>query len=523
MGQNNKNRLGPDHTRRDFLRTIGLGAGAIVLAACTQPERLLSAGAGSTPTPSQPWLPAGLLHDDFFIHNPKPLAIETRRERMPNSTLTPTDKLFIRNNLPMPEAHVVANADNWALHIEGVATPQSLKLSELKELKAHTLVAVLQCSGNGRAFFEHGPSGSPWALGAAGCVEWKGVLVSDVLAHLGGTTPKMNYLTATGGDPIPDGVDRLQVLVERSIPLEKGLRDCLLAWELNGEPIPLSHGGPLRLIVPGYFGCNNIKYIRTLACTAEQSPSKIQQKGYRFRPIGTGGAPSQPSMWRMPVKSWVNAADPENPKTGNVRVHGFAFSGERGIAKVEVSSDDGNTWQQAEMAGPDLGSNAWRSFTALIALTHATTRVVSRATDTAGDIQPQNRVENERGYGHNGWKDAALTLHLDAKPSKPAQSNPSPQAEKSPTETKPQTLSPAAERGKKLFAESANPPCAVCHTLEDAEASGALGPNLDTLKPTTQRVSSALKNGVGIMPSYAETLTDAQIDDLAQYLSEVTR
>jgi len=112
---------------------------------------------------------------------------------------------------------------------------------------------------------------------------------------------------------------------------------------------------------------------------------------------------------------------------------------------------------------------------------------------------------------------------LDAKPSKPAQSNPSPQAEKNPTETKPQTLSPAAERGKKLFAESANPPCAVCHTLEDAEASGALGPNLDTLKPTAQRVSSALKNGVGIMPSYAETLTDAQIDDLAQYLSEVTR
>ena len=131
---------------------------------------------------------------------------------------------------------------------------------------------------------------------------------------------------------------------------------------MNGEPIPITHGGPLRLVVPGYFGCNQIKYVKALAFSLEQSKAKIMKTGYRYRPIGEKGQQNQPSMWRMPVKSWVNGpgADGAEVLAGQVHFHGVAFSGERGVSHVEVSLDDGKTWSTAEIYGPDMGTNAWK-------------------------------------------------------------------------------------------------------------------------------------------------------------------
>ena len=114
-------------------------------------------------------------------------------------------------------------------------------------------------------FFPHDPSGSQWAVGAAGCVLWTGVPVADIFEQFGGVKPNLTYLTTTGGEELPEGVNKDTVVVERSVPLEKGLRDCLLVWEMNGAPLPTIHGGPVRLIVPGYFGVNNVKWVRQLA------------------------------------------------------------------------------------------------------------------------------------------------------------------------------------------------------------------------------------------------------------------
>src|SRR5699024_6072502 len=115
---------------------------------------------------------------------------------------------------------------------------------------------------------------------------------------------------------------------ERSIPIEKALDDVLLAWEMNGRPIPLVHGGPLRVIVPGYYGCNNIKYVRQVELTSEESTSHMQESSYRFRPIGQDSSTEQPTMWNMNVKSWVTGpgADPDEPvKAGPQVIHGIAF------------------------------------------------------------------------------------------------------------------------------------------------------------------------------------------------------
>ena len=190
---------------------------------------------------------------------------------------------------------------------------------------------VLQCSGNGRGYFPSKPSGTPWQVGAAGCVMWSGVPVRVVAEALGGVVPGAGFLTGTGGEKLPEGLDPLSIIVERSVPAA-AMADALLAWEMNGVPISLAHGGPLRLIVPGYTGVNNIKYIKRLAFTAKETEAKIMSHGYRISPPGGKGDPSQPSVQEMTVKSWINSPAPDaaSVKAGLVQVQGVAFGGLNG-------------------------------------------------------------------------------------------------------------------------------------------------------------------------------------------------
>src|SRR5690606_19757963 len=116
----------------------------------------------------------------------------------------------------------------------------------------------------------------------------------------------LKYMTGTGGEKLPEGLDPKTLMVERSVPRE-AMQDAMLAWEMNNEPLSLAHGGPLRLIVPGYTGVNNVKYIKRLAFTADQSPVKIQQTSYRIAPLDAKPGPEHPSAWAMTPKSWITA------------------------------------------------------------------------------------------------------------------------------------------------------------------------------------------------------------------------
>lgn len=519
-------------TRRTFLRRLVQGAGAAALVGCqpapapSEPRREPEPAVPPMP-PMPPSLPDGLDDAHFHVHNRSPLALEVRRSALGASVLTPNSRFFVRNNLPRPSDDILVDRDRWTLEVAGVARPGPITLARLKQLGMESVAAVIQCSGNGRRFYAHGPSGSPWATGAAGCALWTGVRVSAVLDHFGGALEGVRFLTGTGGEPLPEGVERDAVVVERSIPLEKGLRDSFLVWEMNGEPLPITHGGPLRLLVPGYFGCNQIKYIRRLAATEAETTAKIQKKGYRFRPIGEQGSTAHPSMWRMPVKSWVNGpgADGTAVLAGRTTFHGVALSGERGVVRVEVSVDDGATWTDAELVGPDLGPNAWRAFQFTLDLEAGKPVTIhARATDAAGDVQPEERVPNERGYGHNGWRDHGLTVTaVDVLPEAPVRARPSAGAVvETPVVTERRDLSAAAERGRTVFTEAATPSCGVCHTLEDAGTSGAVGPNLDALKPDAARVQAAVTGGVGTMPAF-ESLSPEQVADLVAYVTEATR
>ena len=337
--------------------------------------------------------------------------IETRRSAFGTSIITPDAQLYIRNNLPAPDASIVADRDAWEVSIEGVRNPRTLTVRELKSMGLETVAMVLQCSGNGRGYFPSKPSGTPWQVGAAGCVLWSGVPLRVVVEALGGMTSGMKFITGTGGEKLPEGLDPKSVIVERSVPVA-AMADAMLAWEMNGVPISLAHGGPLRLIVPGYTGVNNVKYVKRLAFTAQESDARIMSHGYRISPPGAKGDPSQPSVQEMTVKSWINGpgTDGKPLTAGTVQIHGVAFGGMHAVAKVDVSVDGGKTWVAARLVGPDLGRFAWRQFALAVRLPAGSHTLVSRATDAAGNLQPEQRMENAAGYNNSSWADHAVKV-----------------------------------------------------------------------------------------------------------------
>jgi len=373
-----------------------------------------AAGLGGFSSPSvaqaKPLPPVAAFKDASRVIVHSANGIETQRSAFGTSGITDTDILFLRNNLAAPDAAIVANRDAWQVQIDGVTQPRTLSLADLERIGLVSVAMVLQCSGNGRGFFAHKASGSQWKVGAAGNALWSGVPVRDVVAALGGVREGMRYMTSTGGEIIPPGIEAAKVMVERSVPWT-AMEEALLAWELNGRPIPLAHGGPLRLIIPGYYGVNNVKYVKRVAFTADETSATIQKSGYRVRDIGRKGDPTQPTMWQMNLKSFVTGpAGGETLRAGPVQVHGVAFTGGSPIKGVEVSVDGGRSWQPAAFFGPHLGRYAWRQFVAQATLGPGRHLITSRAIAIDGTVQPELRVENERAYAHNGWRDHAVAV-----------------------------------------------------------------------------------------------------------------
>lgn len=385
--------------RRHFL----VGAAGTVSAAA------VGAGAGLPAFAQDGALPdyaAWKEAEALIVHSQN--TMETKRGAISASVVTPNDIVFVRNNLSPPGEDIVADRDAWEVSIEGVGEARSMSVRELKRLGLETVATVLQCSGNGRGLFDYEASGSPWITGAAGCVLWSGVPVRAVVEELGGVSDGAQFMTSTGGEQLPEGVEAKDVIVERSVPLDN-METAILAWEMNGQPIPLAHGGPLRMIVPGYYGINNVKYVKKVAFTEAESDAKIQVSGYRLRPVDVGGAPDQPSMWEMKVKSWITHPLMDT-ESGRVQIYGVAFGGVNPVEKVEVSADGGETWQEARLIGPDLGRFAWRVFVLPADLEPGTYTITSRATDTDGNVQEQSTEENHRGYDYSGWDRLAVEV-----------------------------------------------------------------------------------------------------------------
>ena len=391
--------------RRGFL-----GGGLTAVAAA-------SVGGASEALAQQPAkpLPAYVGWKDpnaMIIHSDQTL--EMKRDLFGSSLITPEDRLFVRNNVKAPPDSIAADRDGWRVEFAGVKEPKTLTVGELKRMGVVTVATVLQCSGNGRKYFmdkltgDQKMSGTPWTVGASGCVIWSGVPVKTVIDALGGQVAGVKYITGTGGEEIPAGLNPRDLVVERSVPLSN-LENVILAWEMNGKPISVAHGGPLRMIVPGYSGVNNVKYVKTVALTANQTDARIQSANYRYHSITEKPSPDQPAVWEQPVKSWITAPL-ANQKTGQVQITGLALGGMNALAGVDVSIDGGKTWKKAKFVGPDLGRFAWRLFVLPASLQPGDYTLVSRARDAKGNVQPEDSPLNGSGYGYNGWRGPALKI-----------------------------------------------------------------------------------------------------------------
>jgi sulfite oxidase len=341
------------------------------------------------------------------VHEAEPFNSEPPRAALAEAPITATDAFYVRNHGPVPE---LADA---RVHVTGLVERElDLSLDEIRALPSRELTVTLQCAGNRRADLiavRDIPGESPWGPGATGTARWRGAPLADVLAMAG-----------VAGGALHVGFEGADVSSEvgepygGSIPLRDAFaHDALLAWEMNGEPLPPVHGGPLRAIVPGYIGARSVKWLTRIELREEPWDGHYQSTAYRLvPPDGKPGRGVGMPLGLVAVNSDVLV--PEDGATvaaGPVAVCGYAFAGgRRKVERVDLSLDGGRSWAQADL-GEDQGQWAWRLWHAELELEPGEHEITVRAWDSAAGTQPEDPAGswNPKGYANNAWGRVKVT------------------------------------------------------------------------------------------------------------------
>jgi sulfite oxidase len=340
---------------------------------------------------------------DLIVYEEEPFNAETRLAALEGS-LTATDAFYVRGHGAVPETDPAA----WRLHVHGsVERELSLSLATLREaFREREETATLQCAGNRRAGLiavRDIPGEAPWGPGATGTATWTGVALADVLA-LAGPLPEAAHVGFEGSDLSPEAKPAQRF--GGSIPLDKASRpEVLLAWAMNGEPLPPVHGAPLRVVVPGYIGARSVKWLERIEVRPTAWQGYFQHVVYRLLPEdGTPGPGAGMPLGLVALNSAVlSPADGETVAAGRVDVRGYAFAGgERYVARVDVSVDGSASWSQAELLD-DLGRWAWRHWRITVDLAPGEHEIVVRAWDSSAATQPEDEAAlwNPKGYVNN--------------------------------------------------------------------------------------------------------------------------
>jgi sulfite oxidase len=327
-----------------------------------------------------------------------------------NTFITPNDAFYVRSHLPIPQV----DAASWTLKVGGeVNSPVTLSLDEIKKLPGHTQTVTLECAGNGRAFFQPALAGIQWEKGAVSTARFTGARMADVLKKAGVKTAGINVEMHAADRPL----GTMPAFV-RQVPMAKAMHpDTLIAYAMNGEPIPLVHGAPLRAIIPGWEGAYAIKWLNALNVIAKDSDSFWVATGYRYptRRVAPGAAVDAKDMAPLTgliVKSLITApGDGSSHPVGKIAVGGFAWAGEDDIKAVDISVDNGATWRPARLTG-EQARYAWRRFEfELNATRPESLLILSRATDSRGNMQPAVSQWNPSGYLWNQYD----SIRIDVK------------------------------------------------------------------------------------------------------------
>jgi sulfite oxidase len=414
-------------SRRGFLGGSGLTAmgaavGGAIPFADQMPGGLIPAAlAQPAAAPAAPKGPQYLSFpgksDKLVVLGDRPLVAETPEQVLDDDT-TPTDKFFVRNNGLVPEA--AASPDTWKIAIDGEVNQKlELTLGELRSRFANvTQRMVLECGGNGRSFFTPQARGNQWTNGGAGCAEWTGVRLADVLNAAGVKAPAV-FTGHYGADR--SLADPTKDAISRGVPIAKA-RDAnnLIVFAMNGQPLPNIHGGPVRLVIPGWPGSVSAKWLtRVWVRDKVHDGAGMGGTSYRVavKPMVPGDRPDESNfrdLESMPVRSIISS--PANGTSfgkdvREVRLRGAAWAGDLTVRRVDVSIDFGATWQEAQLQQPKNPYD-WQRWTATIRLpSEGYYELWTRATDSRGVMQPHIVGNwNPQGYGGNPMHRVAIRV-----------------------------------------------------------------------------------------------------------------
>jgi DMSO/TMAO reductase YedYZ molybdopterin-dependent catalytic subunit len=335
----------------------------------------------------------------LIIRQKEPVNLETPLDQV-DSYLTPSELFYIRSHFPAPGLDAAA----YRLHVGGaVRNPLSLSYRQLRDMPSEKRVATLECAGNGRVFLVPQVPGAQWELGAVGNAEWTGVPLSALMKQAG-LADDACEVVLEGADrgvpaelPIPPGT----ISYARSIPRDKAVGPgVLIAYEMNGQDLPVNHGYPVRAIVPGHFGMASVKWLTNIQAVREPFQGYWQTSDYGYWDY-TDGRPVRRALGEMKLKSQIHrprvyqSLAPDHVYT----ISGAAWAGSTDIAGVAVSTDGGRTWAEAEFVDP-VRRHSWRRWKFAWRTPKEPGRftLLSRARGTDGSTQPDKHDPNHGTY-----------------------------------------------------------------------------------------------------------------------------
>ncbi len=323
--------------------------------------------------------------------------------------ITPIGLHYLLTHYDIPDVEIVS----WTLEVDGlVERPLSLSLDELRARPVVETAVTMECAGNGRAHVEPHVVSQPWLLEAVGTAQWRGTPVAGLLEEAGVRENAVEVLF-TGLDRGVEGGE--EQAYARSLPLAEVLAgDAILAYEVNGTPLPPQHGYPLRLVVPGWYGMTSVKWLSRITLLDEPFAGYHMRHSYRLRQ--EEDEPGEPITRIAPRSLMVPPGIPDFlsreriVEAGPCEIHGRAWSGEAGIAGVDVSTDGGVSWAPAELGDTTLGRWAWRSWRFSWVAEAGEFELCCRARDAAGTEQPLEAPWNLGGYMNNAVQRVAVTV-----------------------------------------------------------------------------------------------------------------
>ncbi len=342
----------------------------------------------------------------LVVHRAHPLNCETSIPALIGGVVMPSARFYVRNHFQIPTLDPAA----FRLAVGGlVDRPLSLSLADLRNMPSRTLVVTLECAGNGRTGFTPPIEGEKWDLGAVSTAEWTGVPLAEVLDRAGRRAGARDVLFR-GADcgTLDDHAGAIRF--ERSLSLdESGDADALLAYAMNGEPLPVQHGYPVRLIVPGWYAVASVKWLTEIELIDRPFAGYYQADKYQFEREQDGSVVREPVTLQRVRALITEPVRDQEIRCGDLVVRGVAWSGAAPIARVEVCIDGGG-WQEARLVS-ERKRYSWQWWEVVTRVTEPRALTLrARATDLAGRTQPESAEWNRLGYGNNAIQQVPIRV-----------------------------------------------------------------------------------------------------------------